>query len=750
MEMTTDGGDDGEGGEDAECGWWYDEDCRVWRSERGSVMSGEHERGVYDSEFGTVMYGNGFEKFEYGDAGNMVEMKHRTDQLAVLAYLHAARLACAERYCRGNTGYKEVGLAHGRLGFESAGVYEEVQPVRRSSGLIARYTGSEPRLAPGPSFGWDWRAGREQRLHGEASGEYGSRVAGRMAPHGYSEDSKGNAPLTASACSLSDEVRALMKMMPVFSSDTVTLEKARKFWWTFEGLTEGLPDRSRLLVFRKKVTGRAAEKWLENSRIKSFEVLKARFHRRFLTLTEEELWKRFREAKRESGESVEEWADRVNELCGSMKIENAKARFQRFRRGLGNKRAVAILDACVVNDIRGACELLMMKDLYRPPVEQDDGVKSGCTVQETETLVLISVEELSYAVAKTSSAGSRTSRLCKASADIGKSPERLAKHGRGESGPLLLGNREEASVGSCGVLACDRCGKDGHSRGSCPRQTLKCRRCGLLGHIGTECTSSLRRSQGRTVSAAGTVAGSGRHGQDRAERQAGRIERNAPLVSSGDAFLLSSTGSVSSKKGAKVVRNRKFHVEPAVVVEERVILDVRMVKGDAAVVNETDVDTRKVVETLQKNGGEDAGTEERVVAVEEVDGTEEVAESMVAEEQCEVIVVEEVAEVAPVVDQEEEFMRVCAAQEEEEEETGVDDEERAGTVGGDAVTECEVVLERSDGAASKRCKKGDTLVSEGEMVMVKMVEEAGELARSTAKSGLDSGCIGENGVWTGD
>ncbi|KAL3667913.1 hypothetical protein V7S43_006791 [Phytophthora oleae] len=79
-------------------------------------------------------------------------------------------------------------------------------------------------------------------------------------------------------------------------------------------------------------------------------------------------------AKRECGESVEEWADRVNDVSDSLDLESSRARFQLFCRGLRNKQALAVLASCAVCSIPEACEWLMMRDLYRPAVEDNEAV----------------------------------------------------------------------------------------------------------------------------------------------------------------------------------------------------------------------------------------------------------------------------------------------------------------------------------------------------------------------------------------
>ncbi|GMF42734.1 unnamed protein product [Phytophthora fragariaefolia] len=166
-------------------------------------------------------------------------------------------------------------------------------------------------------------------------------------------------------------VSNVMKVLPVFYSDTATMEKARDFWELFEAHTAHLPDQSRLLVFHQKIKGRPAERWWNNSTIKTFATLKVRFHNQFLSRTADELWERLQTTKRERGESVVEWGDRVSDLCDSLDYPNPQMRYQLFRRGLRNKRMLATLDSGPARDIPEACEWLLAKEMSCP-IEEDD------------------------------------------------------------------------------------------------------------------------------------------------------------------------------------------------------------------------------------------------------------------------------------------------------------------------------------------------------------------------------------------
>ncbi|GMF48823.1 unnamed protein product [Phytophthora fragariaefolia] len=162
----------------------------------------------------------------------------------------------------------------------------------------------------------------------------------------------------------------------------------------FEDNTEGFPDRSRLFVFRQKIKGRETECWSNNSSIKSFRTLKVRFHNQFLSRTAAKLWELLETTNRERGESVEEWGDRVSDLCESLDYPSPQMRYQPFRRGLRNKRMLATLDASPACDIPEACEWLMFKDTHRPVEEEDEFSDGVPAKKKAESPVTASVDAL--------------------------------------------------------------------------------------------------------------------------------------------------------------------------------------------------------------------------------------------------------------------------------------------------------------------------------------------------------------------
>uniref|UniRef100_H3H3R4 RNA-directed DNA polymerase n=1 Tax=Phytophthora ramorum TaxID=164328 RepID=H3H3R4_PHYRM len=321
---------------------------------------------------------------------------------------------------------------------------EDVPLARSPSGFIPRYSGPEARQPNRPVFGWSYWSSQPtvartggRRSSGEElgtrkslarskgpvnrayagatgtpnknSGTHGTRGQQVKSTASKNRPRQGPVPtartrqrtvasrssLATSAYGLSTLVSNAVKVLPMFYSDTATVEKARDFWDMFAVHTDGLPDSSRLLVFRQKLKGREAERWWGNSRIKTFDTLKLRFHNQFLSRTADELWERLETTKRERGESVEEWGDRVSDLCESLNYPNPQMRYQLFRRGLRNKRMLATLDSGPASDIPEACEWLMFKDMYRPVEEDEEFSDEGPSKKkEKETPVLASVDAL--------------------------------------------------------------------------------------------------------------------------------------------------------------------------------------------------------------------------------------------------------------------------------------------------------------------------------------------------------------------
>ncbi|KAE8963199.1 hypothetical protein PR003_g31010 [Phytophthora rubi] len=290
----------------------------------------------------------------------------------------------------------------------------------------------------------------------------------------------------------------------MFYSDTATVEKSCDFWELFEDHTDGFPDRSRLLVFRQEIKGQEAERWWNNSRIKSFRTLKVRFHNQFLSRTADELWERLETTKRERGESVEEWGDRVSDLCESLDYPNPQMRYQLFRRGLRNKWMLATLDASPALDIPEACEWLMFKDMHRP-IEEEDEFSEGESVREgkstsagsasvkalTQQLKIFMEQQQQWqqqlAQRQWQPPRSPRNRAPVVAAAQEATPPDTGRGQQGGGQPFRGIRLGDDSRTQDGVPVCGRCNFKGHGRATCKQATMSCRRCGTLGHMAVEC-----------------------------------------------------------------------------------------------------------------------------------------------------------------------------------------------------------------------------------------------------------------------
>ncbi|KAE8892227.1 hypothetical protein PF003_g23502 [Phytophthora fragariae] len=422
--------------------------------------------------------------------------------------------------------------------FYGAYVKEEPRevPSRSPSGFIPLYTGTERRLPNPPMYGWS--VGAQAGYHGgwgatvkteptvkqDVKREQTNMVIRTKTPvpgavpankkqpapasHGGAYRTVASRAPTRSAYDLSSMVSNVMKVLPVFCSDTATTEKARDFWELFEAHTAHLPDQSRMLVFRQKIKGRPAERWWNNSTIKTFNTLKVRFHNQFLSRTTDELWEWLQTTKRERDESVEEWGDRVSDLCDSLDYPNPQMRYQLFRRGLRNKRMLASLDSGPARDIPEACEWLLAKEMSRP-IEVDDefpedkkttGASSGpadvATVETsskldklTETMTTFVTQQQQWQQQMMRSQWqpprSPRNRMPNVSATTSSpGPSGNAPPGNGRPRGIRMGADSRTQEGA---PVYGRCGYVGHSRETCRRQMMICNQCGELGHIAVEC-----------------------------------------------------------------------------------------------------------------------------------------------------------------------------------------------------------------------------------------------------------------------
>ncbi|KAE8986477.1 hypothetical protein PR002_g22343 [Phytophthora rubi] len=453
---------------------------------------------------------------------------------------------------RDYAGYPRYGATPGPVPYAEYVKEEPAEVPRRSpSGFIPLYTGTEKRSARQPVFGWsvgERRAGYDgwgtkplgaaeaplpvktvsptigrgppERTVAPALGQAphpnGTVLGQPMPPVGKGGGdyfTTGNQLNTGRSYDLSSMVSNVIKVLPMFYSDTATTEKARDFWGMFEAHTVHLPDQSRLLVFRQKLKGRTAERWWNNSTIRTFATLKVRFHNLFLSRTADELWERLQTTKRERGESIEEWGDRVSDLCDSLDYPNPQMRYQLFRRGLRNKRMLATLDSGPARDIPEACEWLLAKEMSRP-IEEDDefpeeknsggggsqaGIGSSTSIDalmmQTQTFMQQQQQQQQQwqqQMMQDSWMPPRSPRNRLPSVSASTTSPRTGGNGQGSPGngrPARGIRMATDSRTQEGAPVCGRCGYLGHSREACRRQTMSCNRCGTYGHIAVECDS---------------------------------------------------------------------------------------------------------------------------------------------------------------------------------------------------------------------------------------------------------------------
>ncbi|KAG2977326.1 hypothetical protein PC121_g22372 [Phytophthora cactorum] len=181
------------------------------------------------------------------------------------------------------------------------------------------------------------------------------------------------------------ELRNAVKVIIPFYSDTATSERDAAFWRSFEKCTYGMDDRMRLMAFEQCLKGKVDQEWWYNSRIDSFESLRVRFHNRFICQTPAQLWNRLRAAKRNCGESVEEWGDRIATMCEALNFYEPRMRYEFFLDGLRNKQMRAVFKASMVTSIPEACALLLYKNLHLPVEEEDEFANDGTALSSANS-----------------------------------------------------------------------------------------------------------------------------------------------------------------------------------------------------------------------------------------------------------------------------------------------------------------------------------------------------------------------------
>ncbi|GMF36127.1 unnamed protein product [Phytophthora fragariaefolia] len=257
---------------------------------------------------------------------------------------------------------------------------------------------------------------------------------------------------------VSREAWRIVDWLPPFLSDSSTPTKAKKFWLSFKANTVTLPNQARLLAFYRCLRGETGKRWWSTSNIQDFDSLRVRFHNRFVSQTPEELWSKLNSLKRERGESVEEWGDRVSGL---------------------------------------SCEYLLLKEMHRPEEEEDKFMDESSRsvnpaledmdrrILQMQNLLLAQQQQMEQQQQRFSlprSPRSRDAQIASIADTVPSTVLHQSPQMTGVGGALrgvLQGPDQRTQEGA---IVCGRCLRVGHSRSVCPRQKGKCNNCGLLGH----------------------------------------------------------------------------------------------------------------------------------------------------------------------------------------------------------------------------------------------------------------------------
>ncbi|KAG3207348.1 hypothetical protein PC128_g160 [Phytophthora cactorum] len=325
--------------------------------------------------------------------------------------------------------------------------------------------------------------GPETNQFNSQEGWYGTPVSG-----GYTRQ---NVPIIG----IPTELRNAVKVIVPFYSDTATSERAAAFWRSFEKCAYGMDGQMRLTAFEQCLKGKVGQEWWYNSRTDSFEALRVRFHNHFICHTPAQLWNQHKAAKRNRGESAEEWGDRIATMCEALNYYEPRMRYELFLDGLRNKQMRAVLNASMVTSIPEACTLLLYKNLHLPVEEEDefagDGTLPSSTSSSTSTQsqMLQQLQQMNQMILKQQQ-GSGTHRgfVNAVASTVPQASGVPASEGNVNAnlGPLniLLGSDTRTTEGE---IVCGRCGRKGRSRENCPRERGRCNRCQRDGHYSMEC-----------------------------------------------------------------------------------------------------------------------------------------------------------------------------------------------------------------------------------------------------------------------
>lgn len=322
---------------------------------------------------------------------------------------------------------------------------------------------------------------------------YGSSVNTGASRYAWPVSAGGGAPVaTTGPVGIRSSVKNAVDMINPFYSDGYTVERARTFWAEFERITRGMDDDLRMTVFRGCMKVRSGENWWSHSRITDFATLRVRFHNRFLCISPLQMMEKLKTTKRSRGESVEEWADRIRDLCDEASIFDPLMRYQYFLTGIRNSAWTVALQTTMVNSIEEAVTVLLFKKM-QIPVERDEDFKDDSSTPKGDSTtpgqLMNMMQQMQTMMAQQQQMlqAPRSPRGRPIVAPVQAAPVQPSPSG--VPGRQFVGISMAADQRTQeGVVVCGRCNRTGHGRATCPRQHGSCRRCQLQGHYSMECT----------------------------------------------------------------------------------------------------------------------------------------------------------------------------------------------------------------------------------------------------------------------
>lgn len=301
--------------------------------------------------------------------------------------------------------------------------------------------------------------------------------------------------MTGGPVGLRSSVKNAVDMINPFYSDGATVERARTFWAEFERITRGMDDDLRMTVFRRSMKGKTGEDWWSHSRISDFDTLRVRFHNRFMCISPPQMMERLKTTKRTRGESVEEWADRIRDLCDEASIFDPLMRYQYFLAGIRNSAWLGALQTTMVNSIEEAVMVLLYKNM-QIPVERDEDFREDVPSSSREQ------DQLKTMMQQMQNMLAQQQALLQAPRSPRGRPNVAAV--QPEAASTASPQRQFVGISMAadqrtqeGVVVCGRCNRMGHGRAACPRQHGTCRKCHSQGHYSMECTAPSNQSRGR-------------------------------------------------------------------------------------------------------------------------------------------------------------------------------------------------------------------------------------------------------------